>query len=244
MSRPAYYLNRFLGAFGLKLSRIRPGALGSLKADDAFHRLMNKDIPVSTVLDIGASNGCWSEKLGSYYPDCHYHLIEANEIHKSELEEFVKRRPKSSFTIAAASDSVGEIYFDGSDPWGGLAAHEKSEAANRKIPCTSVDEEIVRHKLPAPYLLKLDTHGFEVPILRGAEQALSQTNIIVLESYNFHLTDQSLTFWEMCVWLFERGFRPLDVLEPMHRPKDQAFWQIDIVFARADRPEFYDNRYA
>jgi hypothetical protein len=29
----------------------------------------------------------------------------------------------------------------------------------------------------------------------------------------------------------------------MHRPRDDAFWQMDLVFVRADRPEFTYLRY-
>jgi hypothetical protein len=30
----------------------------------------------------------------------------------------------------------------------------------------------------------------------------------------------------------------------MRRPADRALWQFDLVFARADRPEFQSNAYA
>jgi len=244
MKKIAQILNRFLGLFGLRLSRTKSIANYSLEFGPVFSRLQERDIPILTAIDIGASNGCWSDKLRKYYPDSHYHLIEANVIHEPGLKEFVSRCSNSSFTIAAAADSVGEVYFDDENAWGGVAAHQETETATRKIRCTTIDEEVSRNGLHGPFLIKLDTHGFEVPILQGAEHALQQTNIIVLEAYNFHLTDQSLTFWEMCEYLYERGFRPIDLLEPMHRPKDGAFWQLDIVFLKADRPEFHDNQYA
>jgi hypothetical protein len=47
----------------------------------------------------------------------------------------------------------------------------------------------------------------------------------------------------MCQYLFEKGFRALDLCDPMHRPKDGAFWQIDILFVRKDREEFQSNSY-
>jgi hypothetical protein len=50
-------------------------------------------------------------------------------------------------------------------------------------------------------------------------------------------------FPELCLYLAERGFRCLDMFDPLYRPKDEALWQMDLVFARADRPEFQYNSY-
>jgi len=36
-----------------------------------------------------------------------------------------------------------------------------------------------------PYLIKLDTHGVEIPILNGSAQTLKDTNVLVVEVYNF-----------------------------------------------------------
>ena len=92
--------------------------------------------------------------------------------------------------------------------------------------------------LPGPYLLKFDTHGFELPILNGAARTLAETEVIVMECYNFRIGPHALTFDEMCRHLGERGFRCIDLVEPMHRPRDDSFWQMDLVFVRQTRPEF------
>lgn len=97
--------------------------------------------------------------------------------------------------------------------------------------------------LKGPYLLKLDTHGFEVPIFNGAKSTLLNTNIIIVETYNFDLTKESLKFWEICDFLEKKGFRPVDMMEPMFRPKDESLWQMDLVFIRSERAEFQVNTY-
>lgn len=238
------WINGLLGHFRLRLVRVRPSQTAPLDIESAFARLGQRNIPISSVIDIGASNGCWSERLMKHFPGCRYHLIEANPVHRPSLEQFAKAHTNASFCMAAAADSVGEIFFDGHDPWGGLASHNTVDGNAGTVPCTTVDAEISRLGLKGPFLLKLDTHGFEVPILKGAENALEETNVIVMEAYNFHLTAGCLTFWEMCDYLWNRGFRPADLLDPMHRPRDGMFWQVDFVFVRRNRPEFDDNTYA
>jgi hypothetical protein len=64
-----------------------------------------------------------------------------------------------------------------------------------------------------------------------------------MECYNFRIAPEALLFYEMCDYLEKRGFRPMDMLDPLHRPYDDALWQMDFVFVRSDRPEFGYNAY-
>jgi hypothetical protein len=97
--------------------------------------------------------------------------------------------------------------------------------------------------MAAPYLLKFDVHGFELAILRGAEKTLANTSLLIMECYNFEIAPESMLFYDMCRYLHERGFRVVDMSEPLWRKHDNALWQMDIFFVRADRPEFQYNSY-
>jgi hypothetical protein len=138
----------------------------------------------------------------------------------------------------AAGDSVGQIYFDASDPFGGQASYTPYPVNNLEIQVTTLDHETSSRNLPGTYLLKLDTHGFEVPILRGATSVLKETEVIVIECYNFRISSECLLFFEMCQHLQTLGFRCIDLVDPLQRLYDGAFWQMDLIFIRADRPEF------
>ncbi|MGA2819844.1 MAG: hypothetical protein ABSF61_04200 [Anaerolineales bacterium] len=48
--------------------------------------------------------------------------------------------------------------------------------------------------LPGPYLLKLGRHGFEVAIFQCAARTLGQVCLLIVETYNFHVTADSLLF--------------------------------------------------
>lgn len=112
-----------------------------------------------------------------------------------------------------------------------------------KVPVTTIDYEVAQRKLSPPYLIKLDTHGCEVPILEGARETLKRANIVIIETYNFQIAKDSLRFWEMCNYMYSLGFLPIDMVDFMHRKKDNAFWQMDTFFIRKDRPEFQSNDY-
>jgi hypothetical protein len=66
----------------------------------------------------------------------------------------------------------------------------------------------------------------------------------VIETYNFQLETDSLKFWQMCRFMDNLGFGVIDISDPMWRLKDNAFWQMDLLFIPKSRPEFSYNRYA
>lgn len=47
------------------------------------------DVSVETVIDVGASNGCWSERMMRHFPDAEYLLVEAQAAeHGAALKRF------------------------------------------------------------------------------------------------------------------------------------------------------------
>jgi hypothetical protein len=107
----------------------------------------------------------------------------------------------------------------------------------------TIDDAIAARRWPGPYGIKLDTHGYELPVLEGASRTLAQVSFLIIEAYNFPLTPASLRFSELCAWLETRGFRCCDLADPMRRPTDGVLWQMDLAFARVDHPIFASNRY-
>jgi len=210
--------------------------------DAGLARAAARRIPVAAVIDIGASDGRWSDLSLKHFKDARYLLVEANAAHEPGLRAFKERVAGSDYIIAAAGDRVGELHFDVHDPFGGLAS-ATPRSGTITVPATTIDHEVAARSLPGPFALKLDTHGFELPILKGATETLTRTTLLIIEVYNFTLIPGALRFYEMCAHLAPLGFRPIDLCEPMYRPKDGAFWQCDMFFARDDRVEFNSNSY-
>ncbi|GAB4110569.1 MAG: hypothetical protein OHK0057_37410 [Thermoflexibacter sp.] len=81
----------------------------------AIERVAQRGIEINTVINVGASDGRWSENCIMHYPQANYLLIEAQQAHEKGLLAFKARYPKASYVIAAAGNKQGEIYFDNSD---------------------------------------------------------------------------------------------------------------------------------
>jgi FkbM family methyltransferase len=216
---------------------------GPLTMEDGLRAFAGR-FRVGTVIDVGASNGSWTEAARPCWPEAAFLLVEAQGgPHLAHLEALRSRDPGVDFVIAAAGDRVGTIHFDAADPFGGIAS--RSGGAGRvEVPMTTIDAEVERRALKAPFLLKLDTHGFELPILAGAARTLARTDLVVVEVYNFTVSEGALQFPDLCRHMAGLGFRPIAIVDVMCRPSDGVLWQFDCFFARAEIPELQRHRYA
>lgn len=223
-----------------RVNRILTSALFSQQ--NALQRIKTNGLLINTVIDVGASDGRWSSIAQKAWPSTACFLIEANAVHASSLQQLKSKNSNIDYVIVAAGDTNGRIYFDAEDPFGGAASLIPS-AGTTSVPVNKIDTLVAERKLEPPFLVKLDTHGFEIPILRGAEETLKKTNLIVVETYNFKLTSDSLRFYEMCAYMEKAGFRCVDLSGILHRPSDSAFWQMDLYFIPASNRLFKDNTY-
>ena len=190
----------------------------------ALKRMSSRGVTVKTVIDVGASDGRWSLATMDYFPDAKYLLVEANPVHQPALEAFCQTHSQATYELAAASDTSGTLQFDGSAPFGGSADPENLE--------TAIEVKAV-----------LDTHGHEVPILEGAENVLANASLVVIEVYCYQLTPTSLLFDEMVAYMRAKGFGVVDMSDPLWRPEDKCFWQIDLYFEPLTMPYLQKNTY-
>lgn len=199
---------------------------------------------VRTVVDIGASDGRWAREAQQHLTADRWLLVEAQAVpHETALQAFAASDPRVSYVIAAAGDREGVIHFDANDPFGGVASETTTGDRDIVVPVSTIDRLVADRGLAGPFLVKLDTHGYELPILEGARETLQQTSVLVVEAYNIRLRDGAPLFHELCAFLNERGFRTVDMCDPLWRPADGALWQMDMVFIPASRPEFTNTSY-
>ncbi len=214
----------------------------SLSFEHAFSRVQARKTEFNTVIDLGAAKGGWSTVAQQYWPDAYYHLVEAKEYWRPELEKRVSAHANTSFTIAAVSDRCGSVYFPAdARPLGGRAFNTAPEDVPVvEVPATTIDAEVEKQNLKPPYFIKMDTHGNELDILNGAQNTLKDTALLCIEMYNYV---GQRRFHELIGDLEGMGFRCVDIAEPMFRYLDAAFWQIDVFLMPASSEVFAKDTY-
>lgn len=230
-------LNHLFGLRGMELrSRVRIESDCSMEA--GLKRAGARLPKIGTIIDVGAAAGKWTKLARPHFPGAQFFLIEPLRERVPELEKL-----GVDFANAVAGAEPGETTFNVTDDLDGSGVAEAPGSASRTVAVTTIDREVTTRNLPGPYFIKLDTHGYEAPILEGARATLAQTALLMIEAYNFQLTAGCLRFPQLCARMEELGFLPCDMIEPARRPGDLALWQMDIVFARADSSIFSHKNY-
>lgn len=227
-------LRKLFNFLGYEVSRINYlKKVPRSSMDGSIEWLRNTNFNVATVLDVGASDGRWSRDCMKHFIDANYVLYEPQACHFYMLDLIEKEfYGKIKVVKKAVGKESGKIYFDITNPFGGALAVSKN-ANTVEVNLTSIDISIKELGLKGPFLLKLDTHGFEIPILEGAAQALNECEVLIIEAYNYNIEPESVLFWQLCEYLDGKGFRPIDMVDSMYREYDNSFWQMDLVFIKS-----------
>jgi FkbM family methyltransferase len=226
------------------LDEASPKPLNEPILDDALRWLKAHGIEIASLIEIAASNGFWSKAFARHFPNRHHLLVDANRVHLAAPEKVCRENSKWQFALTAVGATTGELYFDASDPLGGHLSEKPWNQNYRPCPVTTIDQLLEKHPLPGPFMIKLDSHGVAIPILSGASKTLKETSAIVIEAYNFTFGAPAVPFWDLCRYMLELGFRPLDVFDLLYREVDNAFWQFDLLFVRSDLALFQDPSYS
>lgn len=225
---------------------VKKNYLATLHSGDTMHEGLKRSASlfpnINTVIDVGAAAGTWYDKAHKVWPNADYILFEPLSERSKELESIKNKNSKVSVRLSALGKERSTLKFTVSDDLDGSGFYGKGN--QREVPVESLDEVIKEEKAKGAFALKLDTHGFEIPIFEGAAETLAQTDLIIVEVYGFFIAPGSLLFWQICEYLDKKGFRLYDIVDIMRRAKDRAFWQCDAFFIRKEHPAFTDNQYA
>lgn len=239
--------NRLLRPFDLALCRSSEPAQPAPSRwtmEGLLGRLQANGVRPASLIDLGAAEGKWTRLARGVFPDSRILMVEPLEERRHELERLTVEFPHMQLSRTAVGDTPGDVRFHVTDDLDGSGVYSDDHGhPARSVACETVDTLVQRHQLPGPYLIKFDTHGYELPILRGASATLKDTCAIIMEVYNFRISPTAVRFWDMCQELEALGFLCADLCDPFPRPGDQLLWQMDLLFLPEGHPCFQQQSY-
>ena len=201
---------------------------------------------VSSILDVGANNGDWSDLMKSkHFPNAEYFLIEGNAHYK---DVFTKKG--YSYEIALVGDKENEqvqFHFNPKYPTGGNIMNEKGakpvrgdNVEHRTI--TTIDSILSRNQVKPPQLMKMDIQGAEFLALHGAKQTLKSVDVLIVEVAMHQYNPGAASFSDINFYLETQGFRIYDIADfrnerwvyssmPGYKPV-QTMVQADVIWAK------------
>jgi FkbM family methyltransferase len=179
-------LNPLLEPFGYQIFHSSPGSLGLDPFRD-MRRLV--DAPRPVVFDVGANSGQTIGLVRRRFRDAVIHAFEPSEAAFAELQANCGRLPDVRLNPVALGGETGEYEFYemacsamssflplGRDGWSRVVR-------TVRMPVTTVDDYCSRHGIESIDILKSDTQGYDLEVLRGARRMLEarRVHLIYLE---------------------------------------------------------------
>lgn len=194
-----------------------------------------------TIVDVGVDRG--TPELYDTFSDVRYILIEPLEERHAGLLRLCETLPDARLVPAAAAARAGEVTLHvHADLAGSSLLREVDgplvDGEPRRVETVTVDASCAEHDTRGPYLLKVDTQGSELEVLRGGARVLAESELVVLETSLFGFFAGGPQLGDVVAFMKERGLVVYDVFGAHYRPLDGALAQIDLAFVREDDPRF------
>lgn len=160
---------------GIEVRHIKSGNDGDVCNSAITHELLHVDRPVYC-LDIGVDEGWWSLFVADINPGATIHAFEPNPKSYKALIPFLKYTPQVNLHNVAISDKEGSLRFVCEN--GQSNSRDDSAENSIEVRCVSPDQYV---KNKAIDLIKIDTEGHDLVILKSLHPYLTNIKAIIFE---------------------------------------------------------------
>jgi FkbM family methyltransferase len=221
------------GALGYRV--IREELLREMQGTIAWDRLATLPIKPRTVIDVGVADG--TPELYKAFPDAYLVLVEPVQEFFPGIDQLLARRPGVHLPVAlGATEAEMTMRVEVSDgakssflPRTKLTATGRN-GMERRIRVQPLDEAVRSLQLESPILLKIDVEGFELNVLRGAQDTLRKIDMLVLETSVAQRFEGAARFADVVGFLEAQGFELCDIVH-IARDRRVGVRHADLVFS-------------
>ena len=179
-----------------------------------LYELKDLNIVIDNILDIGAHTGQFHGWARVYWPDSFIYMIEANQIHESSLDRLSMISGDTKYKIAALGDEERKVtFYTRSDKPQTEGNSYYKEANYWDIPQLVQENTMTLQKLDDIFknsyvfdLIKIDTQGSELDILKGGTNLVSKAKVVILEVSLIEYNEGAPTAEETIDYMIEMGF--------------------------------------
>ena len=221
---------------GYQITRVGAGRAFNLYNPDYLSKICDP----KTVIDVGVGYG--TEALYKAFPSAYFVLIEPIEEYRDSINKILSEYSGVVHYKAVGRESgTVELDVDLDNPLltsrlrrTNLTAQEAHRVEKRKVEMITLDGLFPSlGDLKRPLLLKIDTEGNELDVLKGAEKLLGSTDFVIAEASISKRFEGSYEFKELMAYMSDRGFELFSILYILHPEKEERPRYADIVFSRS-----------
>ena len=217
------------------------------------------DSPEPIIFDVGANTGQTLKTFKQLWPESIIHCFEPiKEFYDTLLESSLKYDEVSCYNHAFGDTDKEEVKFyyheiqpmlsgvyqlnpNSKDSIGinepdlaGLKEGDFMKNANQEVIVKQhkLDTFVGYWDIPKIDILKLDTQCSEAKILKGAEETLEKTSVVLTELNFYDLYTRNLSFYDIEQYLNPAGFKLYDISYISKNPLNGRTDWVDVIYTK------------
>ena len=227
-------LEQIIGHYGysLKIDGNPPRGFANF-----FKYIIRTGFQPKTVFDVGVGNGTpW---LYEAFPKVHFVLIEPQMEFETSLKRICKQMDAEYHLVGAGeTESDLPLYRLSNSPTGSSFLPPSEQAKNIWGTFNQSEEKTHIVQLDTykdqldPFLLKIDTEGYELKVLQGAARILAKTDLVLMEVAIAERQVGEADLIEIGMCMKKNGFRLIDIPMLTQQSVHGPLLYVDVAFAR------------
>ena len=234
-------INSIFGKLGYKIVNKGSNHRGSGEFNLYNPHYLSRICTPKTVIDVGVGFG--TPALYKAFPSAYFVLIEPVEEYRSAIAKILAKY-EGTVHYKAVGQENKKIELDVDlDSLQKSSLFERTKLTTkahriekRMIEMTTLDDLLSPPgNLERPLILKIDTEGNELNVLKGASLLLESTDFVIAEASIAKRFESSYKFDELITFMAEKGFKLFSVLFIRHSQRKEIRPRYaDVVFARCN----------
>ena len=202
-------------------------------------KIVKLDSP-KIIYDIGAHIGTWSLLAKAFIPDSIIHAFEPIESHITEFQNRISDIKDINLHQVALGNQTGNISINITNRSDASSLLEAAELVDEQygvkkdreqmIKIFTLDDYIITQKIPLPDFIKLDVQGYELEVLKGAQQCINHAKWILCEVSFYPYYQNQPLFYDIFEHLKNYSYNIYAF--GSETPTGSILTQIDVLFKR------------
>jgi FkbM family methyltransferase len=212
------------------------------------HSLLGlRNLPIKTVIDVGANTGQFAKMISRVFPKAHIYCFEPLPEPFAKLSKWAEQYGGGRVAVfnIALGQSEGEVemlaHLDHSPSSSLLETTKACEMiypftqnqAKVKVKLTTLDKALSQYinSFTSDTLIKLDVQGYEDRVIKGGNETLRKARACILEINLDLLYENQADFKEILSLLYELGYRYAGNLDQSYAADGHVIF-IDALFLK------------
>lgn len=232
-------INRLIKPFGYEIAKKH---MGRHVWDDVFEFISASETRV--VIDVGANEGQSGLEFLKLFPEATIHSFEPNPPVYEPLRSLSGKHSRWEVHKAALGSEPGQADFNVTAFHQSSSLLKGNPEAKRilnkaldcveviQVPVVTLDDFSRKHSIDKIDLLKIDTQGYELHVLRGAKDLMAGQRIgaISLEVNFAPFYDGQADFTDLHSFMTSHNYRLVGLYDNAYSPEKHLIW-CDLLYA-------------